>query len=102
MENYNEKIRNISILIGYINIALQLDSFQDVRDEYINILNYINNFVKEYLKNHNFNKLEKQEINNIYDKIDLIREKKLFDKTIGDEKIISDEILIWYEIVFKK
>ena len=33
--------------------------------------------------------------------IDCIREDKLFNKNIGSEKDLSDQILIWYEIVIK-
>ena len=97
MESYNQKIRNIAILMGYINMAIQIDSYQDVKGEYLDILNTINFWTKH---NQNFNNIKKQDIYNIYNKIDLIREKKLFDKNIGDEKNLSDEILIWYEIVF--
>ena len=100
MESYKQKIRNSAILIGYLNLVIHMDSYKDVKEEYLSILNIISDWVNDYLKNHHLNNISSQDIYKIYNRIDLIREKKLFDKNIGDEKSFSDEILIWYEIVF--
>lgn len=98
---YKNNIRTFSILLGYIRIAMEFDSFKDVRGEYHNIMNTIAGWANDYTMNKNFNNITHQESLKIHKLIDNIREQKLFDKNIGNESEISDEILIWYEVLIK-
>lgn len=98
---YKKNIKNFSILIGYLKIAMEFDSFSDVRNEYDEIVNIIIGWAKDYSMNNNFDTITYDESLRLHTLIDNIKEKKLFDKNIGDEKQIADEILIWYEVVMK-
>lgn len=102
MENYRKNVRNIAILLGYLNIVINLEKYKDVKEDYINILKEISKQTSYYIENHNFNNLTSSQVKELWYKIDMLREKKLFDKNIGDEGLFSDEVLIWYEIVFLK
>lgn len=99
--SYKKNMKNFSMLIECIKSAMKLDSFSDVRDEYNIILNEIISWVKDYRLNKNFNHITYSKSLKIHELIDDIREKKLFDKNIGIESEISDEILIWYEVLIK-
>lgn len=100
-ENYKKNIKNFAVLIGYIKIAMELESYADVYNEYKDIINDISIWAKNYSLNETFNDITYEKSLKIHTLIDDIREKKLFDKTIGEESFISDEILIWYEILIK-
>ncbi len=102
MENYRKNVRNIAILLGYLNIVINLEKYKDVKEDYVNILKEISKLAAYYIENHNFNNLTSSQLKELWYKIDTLREKKLFDKNIGDEASFSDEVLIWYEIVFLK
>lgn len=99
--SYKNNIRTFSILLGYIRIAMEFDSFKDVRSEYNNIMNTIAGWANNYIMNKNFSNITHKESLKMYKLIDNIREQKLFDKNIGNESEISDEILIWYEVLIK-
>ena len=101
MENYKKNIRNFSILLGYIKLAMSFDSYSDVLDKYEQVSKIISDWASNYFLNKNFSNIMLEKNYEIYNIIDEIREQKLFDKTIGEDKNISDEILIWYEIVIK-
>lgn len=102
MNSYKENIQKFLILSGYIKTAMEFDSFKDVYNDYEYVLNVITKWTKEYYLNHNLNNINFDESLKLHTLIDNIREKKLFDKDIGNEKTISDDILIWYEILIKK
>ncbi len=101
MKNYNKNIRIFTILIGYIRMAMEFDSYKDVYNEYEQVLDKISNWSKNYYLNKSFNNITYEESLQLHNMIDDVREKKIFDKKIGNEKEISDEILIWYEILIR-
>jgi hypothetical protein len=101
MKSYENKIRDFSILLGYIRIAMKMDSYSDVSDKYGQISDVLSSWVKDYILHKNFDSITHEESIQIYKMIDCIREDKLFNKNIGSEKDLSDQILIWYEIVIK-
>lgn len=101
MKSYENKIRDFSILLGYIRITMKLDSYSDVSDKYEQISDVLSSWVKDYILHKNFDSITHKESIQIYKMIDCIRENKLFNKNIGNEKNLSDQILIWYEIVIK-
>lgn len=100
MESYKEKLRNMAILVGYLNIVIKLQSFENQKEMYNNVLNKILKWIAYFVKNGNMEDISFDERKKVYDKIDLLREQVLFDKNFNDEKLLSDEILIWYNIVF--
>ena len=96
-----ELINEFANIIGNIEIALNLDSYKDVKTDYEKVLNKLLNWLKEYYKNQSLN-ISSEESLEIYNLLDNIREKILFSKEIGDEKLLSDNILVRYEVIIKK
>lgn len=96
-----ELINEFANIIGNIEIALNLDSYKDVKTDYEIVLNKLLNWLKEYYKNQSLN-INSEESLEIYNLLDNIREKILFNKEIGDEKLLSDNILVRYEVIIKK
>ena len=95
-----ELINEFANIIGNIEIAINLDSYKDVKTDYEIVLNKLLNWLKEYYKNQSLN-ISSEESLEIYNLLDNIREKILFSKEIGDEKLLTDNILIRYEIIIK-
>lgn len=101
MKNFDNNIRDFSILLGYIKIAMEFESYSNVVSKLKNISDTISLWAKNYFQIRSFDDITRDESLDIYKIIDDIREEKLFNKEIGEEKNIADQILIWYEIVIK-
>jgi len=99
--NDNQILKNFSTLINCIRTAMEFDSFNDVFNEYNQLINIISGWSENYKLNKNFNSITYEESLQLHKLIDDIREKKLFDRNIGDEKEISDQIFIYYEVLIK-
>lgn len=95
-----ELINEFANIIGNIEIAINLDSYKDVKTDYEIVLNKLLNWLKEYYKNQSLN-ISSEESSEIYNLLDNIREKILFNKEIGDEKLLSNNILVRYEVIIK-
>ena len=87
--------------IGYIDILLELDGFDDVKETYQNIRLVLLSWVKDYYINKNFNNITYDESLKIHDQLQEIRDFKIFDNSLGMEAMITDSILIAYESVVK-
>ena len=91
----NSISKDVATVIGYIDIAISYESYSKVKDKYLYVKDKLLNWVRDY------NKITKEESLELHTIIDDIKEEILFDKAIGDEKLISDNILIWYEVMIK-
>lgn len=96
-----ELVNDFANIIGNIEIALNFDSYKDVKTDYEIVLNKLLNWSKEYYKNQSLN-ISSEESLEIYNTLDSIREKVLFNKEISDEKLLTDNILVRYEVIIKK
>lgn len=99
----NTKLVNeFSKLIGNIEIAMSLDSFSDIKDEYQSILEELIRWVKNYYLNKNFSIVTYEKSLEIHTRLEELKWQKITDKNIGIEAMITDKILILYESVIKK
>ena len=96
-----ELVNEFANIIGNIEIALNFDSYKDVKTDYEIVLNKLLNWLKEYYKDQSLN-ISSEESLEIYNLLDNIREKILFNKEISDEKLLTDNILVRYEVIIKK
>lgn len=96
-----ELIGNFSKVIGYIDIILNIEGFEDVKRDYENIRDVLLMWVKKYYINKNFDTISYEESFDIHEKMQEIRDKKIFDKNLGMEAMITDQILIIYEVIIK-
>lgn len=95
-----ELINDFANIIGNIEIAINLDSYKDVKTDYEIVLNKLLNWLKKYYEDKCLN-ISSEESLEIYNLLDNIREKILFNKEISDEKLLTDNILIRYEVIIK-
>lgn len=97
----NEKAsitRSFAILLGYIKFISEIKKLQDFKNDYIEILNEISLW-SDAIINRQLELIDNNKIKEIYKKIDVLREKIMFDSKYGIECKLSDEVLIWFEIV---
>lgn len=99
----NKKIiSDFADIIGNIEISVRLDSYRDVKKEYIMIKEILLEWVNIYYENKNFDFIKYDESLNIHNQLADIRYKILPDKNIGMESVLSDNILIRYEAIIKQ
>lgn len=102
VNEFNSNIKNFAIILGYLDIALNLETYERVKDKYIKVKTILEEWIIQYNLNKNFDNIAYEQSLQIHNVLDDVKEEMLFDKEIGDEKLISNEILIWYEIIIKK
>ena len=103
-----EKERNLEEvnIIGEIDIAFArligplatmgvLDSFKDDREEIKNLLDIVVNWSAEFQLKRELSFISREELLGIYERIEKIKDKYVYDISLGDENELSDEISIW-------
>lgn len=94
-------VSDFSKIIGNIEIAIQLDSFKNVREDYKMILDKLIQWIKYYYDNENFEIITYEESLKIHELLEEIKWKMITNKNIGDESMLTDDILIRYEVIIK-
>lgn len=98
----NRKLVNdFANIIGNIEIAIQLDTFAGVKDNYMMILNSLLKWIKYYYNNKNFDIVTTEESLEIHTLLEEIKWDLLPSKETGIESLLTDDILIIYEIIIK-
>lgn len=90
-------VSDFANIIGNLEIVIQLDSFNDVKENYKMILNTLLEWVKYYYENNNLHE-KSLEIHNLLEEI---KWKLLPNKEISDESLLADDIFIRYEVIVK-
>lgn len=96
-----ELVSNFSKIIGYIDVVLSFDGFGDIKDDYNFVKVTLLNWVKYYYENKDFNNITYDESLKIHDILQDVRDIKIYDKNLGMEAMITDDILIRYEVIVK-
>lgn len=87
-------------LIGPLAIMNELKSYESSKEEIHNILNIIIKWGVEFQSSQNLFFINDDEILNIYNRLDALKDKFLFDDNLGLESELSDEVVIWiYELM---
>lgn len=94
-------VSDFADIIGKIEIAIQLDSFSDVKDNYNMILNVLLKWIKHYYTNKNFDIVTPEKSLEIHTLLEEIKWDLLPSKEIGIESLLTDAILIRYEVIIK-
>lgn len=94
-------VGHFAALIGYLNIAINLNSYSRVRNEYKSVLDELLGWVKYYYENKNLSIVNHNNSLRIHDLLEDIRNDIIFDKSMGIELEIADNILIRYEAIVK-
>lgn len=101
LDYYKKAFKHFVIILGYIDVLNQFDSFSDIMQEYKEIQVELLQWIEYYYTHKNFDIITYEKSFEIHQLLDDIKEKKLFDKKIGNESILTDEILICYEAAIK-
>ncbi len=94
-------ISDFANIIGNLRIAIKLDSLKEVRENYEIVLNELLNWVNYYYQNKNLDIVTYDDSLRIHDLLDNIRNELIPNKQIGIESMLSDDILIRYEVIIK-
>lgn len=84
-----------SRLIGPLSIMSVLDSYEKSHSEIKNILNTIIKWAAKFELEENLNFIPPKDLLNIYEQLEDLKDKFLFDDSLGNESELSDEIVIW-------
>lgn len=88
-------------LIGTIAIMQELELYKDICDELSNLFKTIVSWGAKFQIEKNLNFITKEELINIHNKIDKIESHYVYLNYLGNETELSDEILIWFEEIFR-
>lgn len=87
-------------LIGPLAIMNELKSYESSQEEIHNLLNIITKWGAKFQSVQNLSFINSYEILNVYNRLDALKDKFLFDTNLGFESELSDEIVIWmYELM---
>lgn len=95
-------ISDFADIIGNLTIAINLETLKNVKKDYEMVLNELLTWIKYYYKNKKLDIISYENSLRIHDLLDDIRNDIIFNKTIGMESMLSDNILIRYEVIIKE
>ena len=80
-----------------IDIAISFESYKKVKNKYLDVKEKLFNILSNDISSITYEDSLK-----IHTILDDVKEEILFNKEIGNEKTISDDILVLYEAMIKK
>lgn len=87
-------------LIGPLAIMHELKSYKSSQEEIYNLLNIVTKWGAKFQSVQNLSFINSYEILDVYDRLDALKDKFLFDTNLGFESELTDEIVIWmYELM---
>lgn len=87
-------------LIGPLAIMNVLKSYESSQEEIQNLLDIVTKWGAKFQSVQNLFFINSDEILNVYNRLDLLKDKFLFDTSLGLESELSDETVIWiYELM---
>jgi len=84
-----------SRIIGPLSIMGVLDSFKTSHDEIKDLLITIVTWGASFIMKKNLDFIDSDLLLSVYERLDKLKEKFLFDTSLGDESELSDEVVIW-------
>ena len=94
-------ISDFADIIGNLTIAINLNSLKEIKNEYEMVLDELLKWVRYYYKNKDLSIVTYDNSLWIHDILDNIKNMLVFNKSIGMESMLSDNILIRYEVIIK-
>lgn len=82
-------------LIGPLTIISVLDSYNEEHQEIKKLLKIVVDWGANFQEKGNLNFITSDELLNIYNRLENIKDKYLYNDKIGNESELSDEIVIW-------
>ena len=98
----NEKlIYHFANVIGYLKIAINLESLKYIRPTYETVLDELLKWPKYYYENKNLDIVTHDNSLKIHDILEDVKNNIVFRSDIGIESELTDNILINYEVIVK-
>lgn len=100
-EKYNTEnvTRTFNNLIKYLTAITMLESYKKSHDEYKEVLSIVYKWSVDYEQKRNLSLIHHLELLNIYNKLDELKGKWLFEPNMGEESELSDTVIIWLGII---
>ena len=95
-------ISNFADIIGNLTIDIHLETLKDVKNDYEMVLNELLTWIKYYYENKKLDIISYENSLRIHDLLSDIRNDIIPNKSIGMESMLSDNILIRYEVIIKE
>ena len=87
-------------LIGPLAIMNELKSYESSHEEIHNLLDIVTKWGAKFQDVQNLSFIKSDEILAVYNRLDALKDKFLFDANLGLENELSDEVVIWiYELM---
>ena len=87
-------------LIGPLAIMNELKSYESSHEEIHNLLDIVIKWGAKFQSVQNLSFIQSDEILAVYNTLDALKDKFLFDANLGLENELSDEVVIWiYELM---
>lgn len=97
----NKIVNEFANIIGNIEIAMQLDSLKSIRNKYEIILSELLMWIKSYYINKNLDIITYEKSLEIHSSLEEIKGDILPNNEIGIESLLTNNILIRYEVIIK-
>lgn len=88
-------------LIGPLSIMGVLDSYKKCHNEIKEILDTIIKWGAKFQLSQYLSFISREELLDVYNKLEKIKEEFLFDSSLGNESELSDEVVIWMWEIMK-
>lgn len=82
-------------LIGPLSIMSVLESYKEEHEEIKELLNIIIKWGADFELKQTLSFISREDILNVYYRLDELKDKFLFDNRLGNEGELSDEVVIW-------
>lgn len=82
-------------LIGPLATVTVLESYKEGHKEYKELLSIILKWSANYMVTKKLSLIHHEELLDVYNKLDNLKGKWLFDTSLGEESELADEIVIW-------
>lgn len=83
-------------IIGPLSIMNIMDQFKDKHEDISELLETIVNWAAKFQLKKDLTFVTNEEMLSVYEQCDELKDKYLFDKNLGDESELTDEIVIWF------
>lgn len=82
-------------LIGPLATVTVLESYKEAHQEYKELLSIILKWSADYMITRKLSLIHHEELLNVYNRLENLKSRWLFDANLGEESELADEIVIW-------
>ena len=95
--NYSKREVEIAFarLIGPLATVTGIESYKEAHEEYKELLDIIIKWSADYMITRKLSLIHHKELLDVYNRLEDLRGKWLFDDNLGEESELADEIIIW-------